>query len=95
MVKQFLRERRAARLSGTDVLTQDVLEAGAGHGIIASIGEQFWKPGVAEQQTCTLPDVPPVRAAIPWAPASIQMTDELFNRAIVLRIPAKPITIPG
>ena len=26
-----------------------------------------------------------MRAAIPWAPASIQMMDELFNRAIVQR----------
>jgi hypothetical protein len=26
-----------------------------------------------------------VRAAIPWAPASIQVMDELFNRAIVQR----------
>src|ERR1035438_8545290 len=27
-----------------DMLTQDVLETGASHGIIASIGEQFWPP---------------------------------------------------
>jgi hypothetical protein len=27
-----------------DMLAQDILETGAGHGIIASIGEQFWNP---------------------------------------------------
>ena len=37
-----------------------------------------------------------MRAAIPWAPASIQMMDELFNRSIVQRgdrstFPPKPM----
>jgi hypothetical protein len=37
-----------------DMLTQDVLETGAGHGIIASIGEQFWNPNVtADRQPRT------------------------------------------
>jgi hypothetical protein len=37
-----------------DVLSQDVLETGAGHGILASIGEQFWNPDfTADRQPCT------------------------------------------
>jgi hypothetical protein len=37
-----------------DMLTEDVLETGAGHGIIASIGEQFWNPDfTADRQPCT------------------------------------------
>ena len=37
-----------------DVLTQDVLETGAGHGIVASIGEQFWNLDLtADRQPCT------------------------------------------
>jgi hypothetical protein len=37
-----------------DMLAQDVLEAGAGHGIIASIGEQFWNSDFsADGQPCS------------------------------------------
>ena len=36
--------------------------------------------GISEKQTGTLPKVPPVRAAIPWASASIQV---LTNSSII------------
>ena len=35
--------------------------------------DDIGEPGISEKQTRTLPDVPPVRAAISWASASIQV----------------------
>ncbi|MGO9435334.1 MAG: hypothetical protein ACLP00_13710 [Terracidiphilus sp.] len=38
---------------------------------------------IAEKQTGTLPKVPPVRAAISWASASIQVLDKFLDHSFV------------
>ena len=38
---------------------------------------------ISEKQTGTLPKVPPVRAAISWASASIQVLDKLLDHSFV------------
>ncbi len=39
--------------------------------------------GISKEQTCTLPEVPPVRAAISWASAPIQVLDKLLDHAFI------------
>jgi hypothetical protein len=53
-------------------------------------------PGIAEKQTRTLPEVPPVCVAVSWASASVQVLGKLLDRLFVQSshgsaFPANPI----
>jgi hypothetical protein len=45
--------------------------------------DEIGKPGIAEEQTRTLPDVTPVCASVSWASASIQVLNKLIERPVV------------
>jgi len=45
--------------------------------------DEIGKPGIAEEQTRTLPEVTPVCATVPWASASIQVLNKLIDHPFV------------
>jgi hypothetical protein len=45
--------------------------------------DEIGKPGIAEEQTRTLPEVTPMCAAVSWASASIQVLNKLIDHPFV------------
>src|SRR5262249_32121078 len=66
------------------------------NGLYNSGRDETGEAGIAEKQSCALSEVPPVRVAVSWASASVQVLDKLLDPLFVQcshghAFPANPI----